>query len=148
MDAAASAGLEPVIGLWLATKEIDRLAARIADTPGARLESLSHYATEPAAEKLSGVHPAAAAKLYRALGVSLVDQGKSQYYEAALAHLSDARRCYEKAGQGAVWKKVAAGLERRHRRKSSFIDGFRRLVGGKPPAEALSFLERARRRRG
>jgi hypothetical protein len=68
---------------------------RTSDT---ELESLSHYTTEPAAERLAKTHPGVAAKVFRALCIRIVDEGKSKYYGAALSNLENAKNCYQSAG--------------------------------------------------
>ena len=98
MDAAAGADLHSLIGLWLQTKEIDRLVERLHAATDAEIEGLSHYATEPVAKKLARSHPAVAARVYRALGMRILNAKKSKYYDAALSNFEDAKRCYEKAG--------------------------------------------------
>ena len=80
MAAAAQGDLASLIELWLSVKEIDRLAQRLDRTGMAELEGLGHYVTEPAAERLAKIHPGAAAKLFRALCVRILDAGKSKYY--------------------------------------------------------------------
>jgi hypothetical protein len=52
MDAAEQGDLSSVLELWLGAKEIGRLAERLERTGDTRLESLSHYVAEPAAECL------------------------------------------------------------------------------------------------
>jgi hypothetical protein len=62
MDAAERGDLDSVIELWVAAKEIRRLAERLDRTSDAKLESLSHYVTEPTAERLAKTHPGMAAR--------------------------------------------------------------------------------------
>lgn len=45
------------------------------------LEGLSHYTTEPAAKRLAKLDPAVAAKLFRALGMRILNARKSKYYQ-------------------------------------------------------------------
>jgi len=97
MDAAARADLHSVIELWLETKEMDRLVERLCKARDEMLESISHYTTEPGAKKLAKAHPDVAAKVYRALGIRILEAKKSKYYDAALSNFEDARRCYERA---------------------------------------------------
>jgi hypothetical protein len=146
MAVAERAELGDAIDLWLSTKEIGRLAERIGRASDSELESLSHYVTEPAAERLARSHPAAAARVFRALCVRIVDAGKSKYYFEALKNLEKARNCYLKAGLDADWKAVVADLRREHHRKSGFMPGLERIAGTMRPVEAPSFLDRARSR--
>jgi hypothetical protein len=144
MDAAEQGDLDSVIELWLAAKEIGRLAERLDRTSDAELESLSHYATEPAAERLAKTHPGVAAKVFRALCIRVVDAGKSKYYAAALSNLEKAKNCYLRAGLDAQWQALIAEIRREHRRKSSFMPGFERIALGTRASKEPSFLDRAR----
>jgi hypothetical protein len=62
MDAAEQGDLSSVVELWAGAKEIGRLAERLDRTSDAKLARLSHYVTEPAAERLAKTHPGVAAK--------------------------------------------------------------------------------------
>ncbi len=79
MEAADRAELGPVIELWLETKEIERLTARLRAAKDAELERLSHHFTEPAAKRLAKPHPDVAARSYRALGMRILNAKKSKY---------------------------------------------------------------------
>lgn len=146
MAAAEKGDLGALIELWLSTKEIGRLAERLESVSNTQLERLSHYATEPAAERLARTHPAMAAKVFRALCVRILKAGKSNYYFAALSNLERARDCYKKAELEGEWQALAAEIRREHHRKSSFMPGFDRIVAGDVSRREPSFLERARRR--
>lgn len=145
--AMASTGrgdLASLIDLWLKVKEVARLAERLDCVPDSELEGLSHYATEPAAQRLAKTYPAVAAKVYRALCIRVLNAGKSKYYYAALSNLEEARRCYQLAGSDAQWKALVDEIRRDHRRKSGFMPGFELIVAGRRPRVEPSFLERAR----
>jgi hypothetical protein len=144
MDTAERGGLDSVIGLWLSAKEIGRLADRLGRASDAELETLSHYITEPAADRLAGTHPGVAAKLFRALCIRIVDAGKSKYYFEALSHLEKARNCYQRAGLDGQWHALIAEIRREHSRKSGFMPGFERIVRGTARGRELSFLDGAR----
>ena len=146
MAAAEKGDLASLIELWLSAKEIGRLAERLESVTNTQLESLSHYATEPAAERLARTHPAVAAKVFRALCVRILKAGKSNYYFAALSNLERARDCYKKAGLDAEWQALTAQIRREHSRKSRFMPGFDRIVAGSVSRSQPSFLDRARRR--
>jgi hypothetical protein len=96
MEAAAGGDLSSLIGLWLKTRETDRLVARIRAAPDKELEGVSHYVAERAATRLERSHPEAAAKLRGALALRILAAKKSEYYPAALAHLDRAKRCLER----------------------------------------------------
>ena len=146
MDAAAGVDLNSLIGLWLETKEIDRLIERLRKARDEDLEGISHYATEPVAKKLAKTHPDVAAKVYRALGMRILKAKKSKYYDAALSNFEDARRCYERAGLGARWEAVVREVRAEHHRKTGFMSGFEEVVAGAGPSAKPTFLERAKTR--
>ncbi len=133
INASAQADLHAVIELWLATKETERLVERLRTASHQELESLSHYTTEPAAKKLLRSHPDIAAKVYRALGMRILNAKKSRYYDAALSHFEQAKRCYRKAGLDPAWDALVDEIRQNHGRKSAFMPGFERLVQGKKP---------------
>ncbi len=144
MDAAEQGDLDSVIELWLGAKEIDRLVARLERTSDAKLEGLSHYVTEPAAERLAKTHPGVAARIFCAMCMRIVDAGKSQYYGAALSNLEKAKSCYQRESLDAQWQALIVEIRRRHHRKSGFMPGFERIVRGTRPSRGPSFLDRAR----
>jgi tetratricopeptide (TPR) repeat protein len=146
MDAATGGDLPSLIGLWLETKEIDRLVGRLRTATDAEIEGLGHYTTEPVAKKLASSHPAIAARVYRALGMRILNAKKSKYYDAALSNFEDAKRCYEKAGLGTEWSHVVHAIRRDHYRKGGFMGRFEELVAGHAPSAKPSFLERAKAR--
>jgi hypothetical protein len=146
MEAAASGDLGSLIELWLETKEIDRLVERLRRARNTDLESLSHYTTEPAAKRLAKSHPAVAAKVFRALGMRILNAKKNRYYDAALSNFEDAKACYARAGLHKEWSSVVAEVRAAHRRKAGFMGGFERLVAGQGPSDEPSFLERAKSR--
>ena len=148
MDTSDQADLNFVIELWLTTKEVDRLVGRLQRSTHQDLESISHYATEPAAKKLKRSHPDVAAKVYRALGMRILNSKKSKYYDAALSHFNQARCCYKKAGDEIGWQTLVGEVLQIHRRKSAFIPGFEKLIQGKSPLAESSFAERTKRRKG
>ncbi len=146
MEAAEQADLDSVIELWLKTKEIERLIARLRKVNDAELEGLSHYTTEPAAKRLAKDHPDVAARIYRAMGVRILNAKKSKYYDAALSNFEDAKHCYERACLAREWEAVVAQVRKDHHRKLGIMSGFEKLVAGHGPSDELSFLDRARSR--
>ncbi len=146
MDAAEQGDLSLVIELWLSAKETGRLAERLEHTSDEKIESLSHYVTEPAAERLSKTHPGVAAKVFRALCVRIINAGKSKFYSEALSHLEKAKNCYQRAGLDTQWQALTAEIRREHHRKTGFMPGFERIVRGAGPGREPSFLDRARSR--
>ena len=127
-------------------KEWNRLAAFVLDASPERLEDISHYVSEPAAAGLAKSHPAAAAKLFRALGLRIVKAGKSKYYPEAIENLRNAMGSYIRAGLGADWDAVVAQLRQDHGRKHGFLSGFESMLSRKSQGAELSYLEKAKRR--
>jgi uncharacterized protein DUF6880 len=146
MAASEQGDLDSVTELLLGVKEIGRLAARLDRESDAQLESLSHYTTEPAAQRLSNSHPALAARLFRAMCIRILAAGKSKYYSAALSNIGKAKACYEKAGLDAQWQALAAEIRRDHHRKPGFMPGFERILRGSKTSAEPSFLDLAKRR--
>lgn len=138
--------LDPVMGLLVQAKEIERLAELVSGRTDDDLRQVSHYALEPAAESLEKTHPECAARLWCAAGLRVVNAGKSKYYPAALENLSRAKRCYEAAGLDADWQQVVSEIRTRHSRKAGFMRGLEEVVADTGPAPAPSFLENARER--
>jgi len=148
MDAATGTDLRSLIELLLETKEIERLAELVRRTRDEALEKVSHYATEPAAQKLEKPCPDLAARLWCVQGMRIVNAKKSRYYAAALSNFERARRCYERAGLTAEWEKTVSRVRAEHHRKTGFMSGFEGLIAGSGPSDRPSFLERARARWG
>ena len=146
MDATERADLGSLIELWLQTREIERLAERLRTATDAEIEDLSHYSTEPSARRLAKSHPDVAAKVYRALGLRILNARKSKYYDAALSNFEDAKRCYERSGLHREWAALVADVRRAHHRKAGFMGAFERLIAGQAPSDEPSFLARARSR--
>ena len=144
MTAAEQGNLAPLIDLCLKVNEPGRLATRLDRASDRELEGLSHYVTEPVAKALAETHPAVAAKIFRALSMRTLKAAKSRYYDAALAHLEEARRCYMAAGLEYRWEALALEIRRDHYRKSGFMPGFNAIVAGKRLQAEPSFLDKAR----
>ena len=145
LEAAASNGdLHSRIDLYLELKEMGRLAALARDTDLQALAGLSHFATEPAAAKLEKSHVDAAARLWRAQGMRIVDGKKSKYYEAAVSNFSSAKRCYLKAGLAAEWEAAVQAVRAAHFRKAGFMAAFEAVVSGASKQRQPSFLEQAK----
>jgi len=147
MVVADGASLESVLDLLVKVRELDRLIARIAAATENELEGISHHSSEGAAKLLATSHPEPAARVYRALGLRVVNAKRSRYYDVALAHLERARDCYLAAGQSDLWDDLVADVRSLHGRKTSFMPGFERVAAGGPAVEHQpSMLERAKGR--
>jgi hypothetical protein len=146
MKAGGRGDLASLIDLLVKVKEAGRLADRLEGANDRELEQLSHYTTEPAAKALAQSHPAVAARVFRALCMRTLKAAKSKYYDAALAHLKEARKCYLAAGLEQKWEGLSLEIRRDHFRKSSFMPGFNAVISGESAPRDASFLDRARRR--
>jgi tetratricopeptide (TPR) repeat protein len=147
MGEADGASLESVLDLLVKVREVDRLVARIAAATDHELEGISEHSSEAAADLLATSHPALAARLYRELGLGVVNAKRSRSYDAALVHLERARDCFLAAGRSDLWEDLVADIRQRHRRKTSFMPGFERVAAGGPALEREpSILERAKSR--
>lgn len=148
IEAAKGTDLHSLIELLLETKETERLAEIVRRSADDALENVSYYATEPAAKTLEKPHPDAAARLWRALGMRIVNEKKSKYYAAALGNLARAKRCYEKSGLTVDWERLVSEVRAEHRRKTGFMPGFEEIVRGSGRSQQPSFLELAKARWG
>lgn len=146
MKASEKADISSQIKLWLKKKEMDRLLARLRRAEDKELENLSHYQTEPLAQKLERAHPDLAARVYRALCLRIVNAGKSKYYDEALDNLEKAKKCYAKADLKSDWEAVVADIRQRHHRKYGFMPGFEDIVSGPSRKKEPSFMDRAKAR--
>lgn len=152
MAAADKADLGGFVSLCVKAKEWERLAQRTHSAKPVELEALSHYCTEPAARGLAKHDALAAAKLYRVLGLRIVNAGKSKYYREALEHFEKARNLYCGMGRASEWEALVQAVQRAHSRKSGFLIGLQadclRKVAAVPlirrtsagPMEAADFL--------
>jgi len=148
MDAAKGKELSETIRLYLGAKETERLAALVASQTNGSLEGESHYVLEPAARRLEKRYPALAARLWIAQGMRVLTAGKSRYYGAALTNFERGKRCYERSGQTAEWKKVVNRVRADHHRKTGFMPDFEVLASDAMPEKRPSFLEVAKARWG
>jgi len=146
MDTSERGDLASLVELWLETREVERLVRRLRAATDAEIADLSHHWGEPAARRLAKSHPDVAAKVYRALGMRILNAKKSKYYDAALSHFENAKRCYERSGLDREWVALVAGVRLAHHRKAGFMTAFERLTAGHGPSDAPSFLDRARTR--
>ncbi|MFH1829899.1 MAG: DUF6880 family protein [Pseudomonadota bacterium] len=140
------APLESAIEVYIITKELSLLAARVLETKKDQLKGYSHHTTQPAAEVLDNVHPSAAAKIYECLGFRILTKGKSKYYSFAHDHFQKAKNLYESQGMAKEWQRIVENVRENHRRKSSFIGDFERIASGMGARKEPTFIERVNRR--
>lgn len=145
MEAAKSAGIGSFMDICVKAKEWTLLADRVHAATHEELTAVSHYHTEPAADKLAKRDAAAAAKVYRAMGFRILNAKKSKYYENALANFEKARDLYRKAGLATEWTALVETVRAEHARKYGFMPGFKKVTSDES-IEEPSFAERARAR--
>ena len=146
IEAVVHSDLGSAVGLLVETKEIERLAEFVDGCADDQLERTSHYALEPAAKSLDQSHPGHAARLWCAMGLRIIDAGKSKYYGAALDNFERARRSFGAAGLEANWEQVVDRVRARHSRKTGFMAGLEEIVAGVEPEPVPTFLEKAKER--
>jgi len=120
------------------------LSRRIMAVSNEALEEVSHYVNEPVAKALERRHPLAAARIHCALAMRIVVAGKSKYYAYALEHFQQAKKLFQKNGQGESWLSLIARVRRDHSRKYSLMGGFEAIVAGQPTCRPRSFEQRMR----
>ena len=145
MDRAAGGDLRSAIDLYLETRETSRLVDRLQSTTDEALMDVSDYSLGDAAKHLARPHPGVAARLFRAIALQIVDEGRNKNYRSAVSNLKRAKKCYEKAGLVDQWNALVENIRRRHHRKTSFMPKFEKIVQDEP-AEDSSFLDAARKR--
>jgi hypothetical protein len=148
LEAAAQGDLRSRFELLMHLDEGDRMAELVAEASDGDLEDLSHYVTEPLAEKLEEPRPALAARLWRAQGMRILNAKKSKYYDAALSNFERARECFLRAGLPAHWEQTVRHVGGAHFRKTGFMGEFQKLAAGEELTVQLSFLELAKQRWG
>jgi hypothetical protein len=146
MTTAAKGDLCGFMQLCVKTKEWQPLAKRVVSLDHPELESLSHFVMEGAAKGLERQFKPQAAKVYRALGMRIVNRGKSKYYVYALEHLCKARQCYSKSGLQKEWDSLVNFIREHHSRKYSFIGEFESIVSGAKPGKSETFEAKAKQR--
>lgn len=146
IDAAETGSLDSCVELYLKTRELSRLAGRVGRSGDGELRQLYYSRAIEAAKKIAKEHPAEAAALYRGQALHILDRKKSELYGSAVKYFTEARRCYEAAGQGEKWKSLVNGVLQEHARKQSFLAKFKPLASGEKPVREPSFLTRAKRR--
>ncbi len=146
IHATAGTNLYSHIDLLLQTRETEQLLQLIRRSTDEQLEQVSHSALEPAAKKSEKSDPAVAARLWRAMGMRIVNAGKSKYYEAALRNFERAKHCYARARLEADWQHLVDDVRANHGRKYGFMPRFEQLVSGAGPSQEPPFLERAKTR--
>jgi len=147
IEAAVQSGasLSALLPLLVDTEETAHLACVIDQCTD---DHLSHagYRTVEAAEALDESYPGQAARLWRALGLDIVNAGKSKQYASAVEYFGRAQRCFAVAGLPDCWDQLVDQVRANHYRKAGFIREFEKVVTGVTPEPEPSFLEKARAR--
>jgi len=135
-----------IIGLLIKIKEFNILSERIFSAAHNELECLGYYALKEAAKELSKNHYAAAAKIYRAMGMEIVNNGRSKHYKYALYNFENTKKLYGKANIEKEWLSMVEIMRKKHSLKYSFMKDFEDIVSGKSLEKEPSFLEVASER--
>ncbi|MGH3171684.1 MAG: DUF6880 family protein [Trebonia sp.] len=143
--AAGASSLHGAVPLLVESKETAHLARLIERRTDEDLEHGSSSISR-AAQALAEDYPRQAARLWRAMGVGIVNRGKSKYYGAALDHFERAKRCYAAAGLEGDWEELVDWVRANHSRKRGFMAGFEEVAAGTEPEPEPSFLEQAKAR--
>ena len=146
IEEAKKAPLDSTIELFIKTGELGVLTDRILAVKPEELKNISHYIMEEAAQVLLNRNPMAAAKIYRAMGMRILNSGKSKYYNIALEHFLKVKTIYTKNNSEGEWLSIIKYIRENHSRKYSFIPYFEKLVLGKYPPPRESFIKRARKK--
>jgi tetratricopeptide (TPR) repeat protein len=146
IEVAKKTSLDSTIELFIQTKELDILAERILAVKSEELENISHYKMEEAAKVLLNKNSIAAAKIYCAMGMRILNSGKSKYYDIALEHFLKVKTIYNKNNSEDKWISIVRCIRENHVRKYSFIPYFEELVSGKYPSPEETFTQIAKKR--
>ena len=146
IEEAKISPLKSTIELFIKTKELDILADRILSVKHEELENISHYVIEKAAKVFHDKNSMAAAKIYRAMGMRILDSKKSKYYNTALEHSLKVKSIYIDNNSEEEWLSIVKYIRENRARKYSFITDFKKLVSGIYPSSQKSFAQRARKR--
>lgn len=84
--------------------------------------------------------------MWRALGLGVVNRGRSKQYTAAVEYFSRAKRCFTAAGLPGYWDQLVDQVRTDHCRKAGFIREFEEVAAGMAPGPGPTFLEKARAR--
>ncbi|MBN2719445.1 MAG: hypothetical protein JXX14_26575 [Deltaproteobacteria bacterium] len=146
LDVIATTELRHALTLLRVMSEDARILSRIENASDAELESISHTVIEPLANRFRDSNPQIAGRLFCAMGMRIVEAGKSKYYDAALSNFEDAGNCWKQANCPRLWEAVVTRVRVNHKRKYSFYPYFEEIVAGKKIVQEPSFLERAKSR--
>jgi len=147
MEAAVQSdtSLSVLLPLLVDTKEVAHLARVIDRCADDHLSHAGHRTVE-AAEALDVSYPEQAARLWRALGLGIVNRGKSKQYTAAVEYFGRAKRSFTAAGLPDYWDQLVDQVRTDHCRKAGFIREFEEVAAGMAPEPGPTFLEKARTR--
>ena len=87
-------------------------------------------------------YPEQAARLWRALGLDIVNGGKSKQYAAAVEYFGRAQRCFAVAGLRTAWTSSVDQVRANHYRKAGFIREFEKVVTGVTPSRSQASWRR------
>jgi|GEM_PF-313502 len=135
--------LGDIIDLCVETNELKKLEEAILGAQSSTLEGVFYGRLQDAAQKLSSDYPIAAAKIYRVLGMNILNAKKSKCYGYARDYFKKVQELYLRAGQEREWLSLVEYIFEQHFKKSAFMPGFKAMVNGEEPKKKPSFLTRA-----
>ncbi|MFC1583990.1 DUF6880 family protein [Fibrobacterota bacterium] len=141
MEVAQKAPIMHTIDLFLKVKEYGLLKTKIDSATPKNIEELGHYLLEPVAEVLEKRKElSTAGKVYKALGMRIINRGKSKYYDIAIGHFSKLKQIYLQLNQKQSWMRFANTVKKNHSRKKSFMEDFEKIIHDIPvkPEETVS----------
>ena len=93
----------------------------LADAIAAVNEGATHTLVEQVADAAITAHPDWVIKVSRQQAEPIMDEGKAQYYHAAVRWLGKARAAYQATDRHQEWQRYLNGLIARHRRKYKLV---------------------------
>jgi len=135
------ADLDDAISGLFKIGELTVLADKIVAADEKELRRLFYGESIRVAESLTEKYPDAAIRIYISQANRILEDKKSKAYHHAHNYLFNAKVLMFKLGQQAQWQTFATELCAVHKRKSSFMEGFKQILNGKNPNDYLSFEE-------
>lgn len=137
-----NADLDDAISGLFKIGEFALLNEKIMSADEKELQRLFYGESIRVADNLSETYPAAAVRIYLSQANRILEDKKSKAYHHALNYLSISRELMIKLGQKEEWQKFAEHFAVIHKRKSSFMSGFKEILSGNQKSYEPSFEEK------
>ena len=145
IEEAKKAPVGLTLKLFLELKELRILSERILAAGDEELEGIHYSIAGVAAKTLHKEYPLAAARIYRSLGMHIVNEKRSSIYFIAMGHFSRVKKIYCENGMEDEWQDIVNDIKERHYRKKKFFDEFEKLVSGAYPEKKETFSKKTRK---